>query len=214
MDDARTKPRWRGHSHQAAFFASLGAGPLLVAAAPTARTTTASLVYVASLLGLFGVSALYHRPMWPSRAREVMKRLDHSMIFVFIAGSYTPFCLLGLPDDVGGFVLSSMWGGGIALALTKLAGVVMPRWLSSASYVALGWFAAWSIPDALPIVGPTAIALLVSGGALYTLGALIYWRKTPDPLPGVFGYHEVFHLLVVCAGALHFVAVTGIVLRG
>jgi hemolysin III len=212
MDVARTKPTWRGHSHQAAFFAALGAGLVLVCAAPPARTAVTT-VYVATLVALFGVSALYHRPMWPVRARDVMARLDHSMIFLFIAGTYTPFCELALPPATGRFVLSVMWTSALVLSATKVLGVKMPRWLMTASYVGLGWFAAWSIPEALPIIGVVPVVLLLGGGALYTIGAVVYWRKAPNPVPGVFGYHEVFHLLVVGAGVMHFVAVAGVVLR-
>ena len=211
MYATRTKPLLRGHSHQAAFFTALGAGMVLVATAP-ASTRIAAAIYTASLVCLLGTSALYHRPMWPERARDVLKRLDHSMIFVLIAGTYTPFCLHALPRDMGRIILAIMWGVALVLGGMKLAGVEMPRWLTTASYVGLGWFAAWSMPDALPAVGVTGLVLLVSGGIVYTVGAMIYWRKWPNPNPRVFGYHEIFHLLVVLASVLHFVAVARIVL--
>ena len=187
MDPQRTKPKLRGHSHQAAFFAALGAGVVLIAAAPTPRTTLAAAVYVVTLVLLFGISALYHRPYWPARPREVLARLDHAMIFIFIAGSYTPFCLLGLSPETGKFVLVTMWITALVLASTKAVGLRMPRWLMASSYVAMGWFAAWSMPEAATIIGVAGTVLLFVGGVLYTIGAVIFWRKAPNPLPGLFG---------------------------
>jgi hemolysin III len=210
----RTKPKLRGHSHQAAFFAALGAGIVLIAAAPTERATLASTIYVITLCLLFGISALYHRPWWPDRPREVFARLDHAMIFIFIAGSYTPFCMLGLSAETGRTVLITMWVTAAILAFTKIVGLRMPRFLMSASYVAMGWFAAWSMPEASKIIGPLGTALLVVGGVLYTIGAVIFWRKAPNPLPGVFGYHEVFHMLVIAAGFAHFIAVARLIFAG
>jgi hemolysin III len=205
------KPRFRGHSHQHAFLVALGAGVMLVfAALPHAKPAVA--LYVASLVALFGVSALYHRPMWSEKKRELFKRLDHAMIFVLIAGTYTPFCVLAIPWDTGRTILMVMWGIGGALALTKIAGIGMPRWLMTLSYVGLGWFAAWSIPDAIPTVGVSGAALLVAGGVFYTAGAVIYWRKRPNPVPHVFGYHEVFHVFVVVASVLHFIAIARLAL--
>ncbi|MDP2343958.1 MAG: hemolysin III family protein [Deltaproteobacteria bacterium] len=212
--EKRTKPKLRGHSHQAAFFAALGAGIVLVAAAPTPRTTLAAAVYATTLVLLFGISALYHRPWWPDRPREVFARLDHAMIFIFIAGSYTPFGMLGLSAETGNNVLISMWVAAAVLALSKIVGLRMPRWMMSSSYVAMGWFAAWSMPEASRIIGPFGTVLLVVGGVLYTIGAVIFWRKAPNPVPGVFGYHEVFHMLVVAAGIAHFIAVARLVFAG
>ena len=209
--DGHGKPKFRGHSHQHAFLVALGAGAMLVSAS-SPHATLAVAIYVASLVSLFGVSALYHRPMWSERTRELFKRLDHSMIFVLLAGTYTPFCVLALPWSLGRVILSVMWGLGGVLVVTKLAGIEMPRWLTTASYVGLGWFAAWSIPDAIPQVGISGALLLIAGGVFYTLGAVIYWRKRPNPVPHVFGYHEVFHVFVVVASLLHFVAIARLVL--
>jgi hemolysin III len=205
------KPKFRGHSHQHAFLVALGAGAMLIATCASHAVVAVS-VYVASLVALLGVSALYHRPMWPERTREFFKRLDHAMIFMLIAGTYTPFCVLAIPWEMGRVILAVMWGVGIVLALTKVAGVNMPRWLLTLSYVGLGWFAAWSIPDAIPQVGVAGAALLVAGGVFYTTGAVIYWRKFPNPAPNVFGYHEVFHLFVIVASVLHFIAIARLVL--
>ncbi len=214
MDEAearRLKPTFRGHSHQAAFFAALGAGLFLLAVAPAPAMLAVS-VYVPTLVLLFGISALYHRPWWSPRPREVFARLDHAMIFIFIAGSYTPFCLLGLSEETGHAVLLKMWIAASALALSKIVGIKLPRFLMAASYVAMGWFAIWSMPEASKIIGPAGTALLVVGGVLYTIGAVIFWRKAPNPVPGVFGYHEIFHLLVIAAGIAHFIAVTRLAL--
>jgi hemolysin III len=210
----RQKPKLRGHSHQAAFFVALGAGLVLVAVAPTARGTFASAVYVVTLCLLFGTSALYHRHWWGPRMREVLARLDHAMIFVFIAGSYTPFCLLGLSEKTGHFVLVTMWITAAVLAGTRLLGFKMPRLLQAGSYVAMGWFAAWSMPEAARNIGAFGTVLLVVGGVLYTVGAVIFWRKAPNPVPGWFGYHEVFHALTIVAGAAHFIAVARLILAG
>lgn len=209
----RLKPKLRGHSHQAAFFAALGAGAVLIAVAPP-RATLCAVVYVTTLCLLFGVSALYHRPWWGPLPREIFARLDHAMIFLFIAGSYTPFCVLGLTEETGRFMLLTMWIAAVVLAGSKLIGIKMPRLLMAASYVAMGWFAAWSMPEAIGIVGRNGIALLVVGGVLYTVGAVIFWRKAPNPVPGWFGYHEIFHLLVIAGGIVHFVAVGRLIFAG
>lgn len=210
----RTKPRLRGHSHHAAFYAAVGAGAVLIAAARTPRATVAVVIYVVTLVLLFGISALYHRPWWPEKPREVIARLDHAMIFVFIAGSYTPFCLLGLTEATGQFVLVTMWATAGVLALTKLIGMRMPRLMMAGSYVAMGWFAVWSMPEASTVIGTTGVVLLLTGGAIYTVGAVIFWRKAPNPVPGVFGYHEVFHVLVIIASIVHFVTVSRLVFAG
>ncbi len=207
------KPSFRGHSHQAAFFAALGAGLLLVAVAP-ARTVGPAAVYVASLLGLFGTSALYHRPMWSLQTRALWQRIDHSMIFFLIAGTYTPFCLLGLPPEIGHRLLAIMWGGAVVMAAAKLFGIEVHRGVTAAACVGLGWLAATSLPDAVPLVGLPGVLLLLAGGVVYTAGAVVYWRRFPNPKPEVFGYHEVFHLFVVAASVLHFVAVARLVLQG
>jgi hemolysin III len=209
----RLKPKLRGHSHQAAFFAALGAGAVLIAVAPP-RATAAAVVYVTTLCLLFGISALYHRHWWSPRLREIFARLDHAMIFLFIAGSYTPFCVLGLTEKTGRFMLITMWSAALLLAASKIVGIKMPRLLMAASYVALGWFAAYSVPEAVGIVGVGGMALLIIGGLLYTIGAAIFWRKAPNPVPGWFGYHEIFHLLVIAGGIVHFVAVGRMIFAG
>ncbi len=168
----------------------------------------ATSVYAATVLGLFGVSALYHRHNWVStRARAWMKRLDHSMIFVFIAGTYTPFSLLAMPRDTGTVVLWVVWGGALAGVALKLAWPHAPRWLGVPIYVALGWVAVFVLPDLLHHAGLAALVLLLAGGVLYTLGAVCYASRWPDPWPKTFGYHEFFHAATVLAAICHYIAI-------
>jgi hemolysin III len=201
------RPRFRGVSHQYAFFASLITGAVLVLVAPTRRATTAAAIYALSVSGLFGASALYHRVTWRPAARRWMRRLDHSMIFVLIAGTYTPFGLLVLHGPLATTVLAIVWGGALAGAILKLAWVDAPKWLMAAIYLALGWVGAATGPQMLSRAGIGAVTLLVVGGALYSAGAIIYALRRPDPRPAVFGYHEIFHVLVIAAAAAHYAAI-------
>jgi hemolysin III len=203
--DAR-KPRLRGVSHQVAFFVVTVAGPLLVARAPDAGTRVALIVYSLSLAGLFGCSALLHRGTWSPSALQHVRRLDHSMIYVFIAGTYTALIGLALPGQVVP-VLVIVWVGAIAGAAFQLLWIDAPRWLTAGSYVALGWVAIFVLPDLLSELGAVGFGLVVAGGVLYTAGALVYAAKEPNPWPDVFGFHEVFHALVVAAVICHYVAI-------
>lgn len=204
---APVKPRLRGVSHQYAFFAALGAGAAAIALAPTGGARLAVAVYAASLWGLFGASALYHRLAWRPRPRLWMRRLDHSMIFVLIAGTYTPIALLMLTGTIGVVVPIVVWAGALAGVLVTVAWPHAPPWLSSLIYVALGWAGLASFPQILDHDGAVALALIVGGGVLYTLGAIVYARKRPDPWPAVFGYHEIFHVFVIAAAVTHYVAI-------
>jgi hemolysin III len=199
--------------HQYAFFASLITGLVLVLVAPTLRATTAAAIYAVSVSGLFGASALYHRISWRPAARRWMRRLDHSMIFVLIAGTYTPFALLVLHGTLSGVVLAVVWGGALAGVMLKLAWVDAPKWLMAAIYVALGWVGAATIPQMLSRAGVGAVTLLAVGGLLYTVGAVVYALRRPNPLPKVFGYHEIFHVLVIAAAAAHYAAIAGYAIR-
>jgi hemolysin III len=202
------KPRLRGVSHQWAFFVSLATGTALVLSAPTGRATLAAAIYAASVAGLFGASALYHRIDWKSlAARRWMRRLDHSMIFLLIAGTYTPFALITLDGGIATAILIAVWSGALAGIVLKLFWIDAPKWLVAVIYVTLGWVAVAAFPELLSEVGVTATALVAVGGGLYTLGAIVYARRRPDPVPAVFGYHEVFHALVIAAAALQFAAV-------
>jgi hemolysin III len=202
------KPRLRGVSHQWAFFAFVALGAMLVALAPGGRPTVAVSVYAVSLAALFGTSALYHRVTWASAAaRRWMRRLDHSMIFVLIAGSYTPFALLVLHGTLATVMLVTVWAGAGAGVVLKLAWIDAPKWLISLSYVLLGWVAIAAFPQLASGLGVAGTVMVAAGGILYTLGAVVYARTRPDPVPAVFGYHEVFHALVIAAAALQFAAI-------
>jgi hemolysin III len=206
------KPRLRGVSHQYAFFAFIVAAIGLVTATQVPTARLAALVYGCSVAALFGTSALYHRTTWGPRARRWMRRLDHAMIFVLIAGTYTPICLLALPTDFGLQVLRVVWiAAGIGIVI-KISWIQSPYWFTAGLYVALGWVAVVTIPDLLTTIGLFATALIGVGGLLYTAGALIYVVRRPNPLPTVFGYHEIFHALVIVAAALHFVVISTYIL--
>ena len=203
------RPRFRGVFHQYAFFASLITGAVLVLVAPTRKATTAAAIYAASVSGLFGASALYHRVTWRPATRRWMRRLDHSMIFVLIAGTYTPFALLVLHGTLATVVLAIVWGGAAAGVILKLAWVDAPKWLMAAIYLGLGWVGAATVPQLVSRAGIGAVTLLFIGGALYSAGAVIYALRRPDPRPAVFGYHEIFHVLVIAAAAVHYAAIAG-----
>lgn len=199
------KPRLRGVFHQWTFFVALVAGIVLVMAAPTGRAMVAASVYAGSVVCLFGVSALYHRITWASAAaRRWMRRLDHSMIFCLIAGTYTPFALLVLEGTFATVLLVSVWCGALAGVVLNLVWIDAPRWMTAIVYLALGWVAIVALPDMVAEMGALATGLLFAGGGLYTLGAVIYALQRPDPAPAVFGYHEIFHLLVIAAAALQY----------
>jgi hemolysin III len=189
-----------------ALFAWLSLGAM----AHGARAAVAANVYGLSLFTLFGVSALYHRPTWTPRAHLVMRRLDHSAIFLLIAGTYTPFCLL-LGGRCGTAMLAVVWGGAALGFMRAIFWPRAPRWLAAGLYVLLGWAVVPVLPALDVALGWGALALLGVGGLLYTLGAVIYAARRPDPFPRVFGYHEVFHALVVAAATCHLAVAVGAV---
>jgi hemolysin III len=183
-------------------------GVILVLAAPTPRATVAAVIYTVSVVLLFGSSAIYHRVKWATaRSRRLMRRVDHSMIFVLIAGSYTPFALLTFTGTIGTAVLIGVWIAAAAGIVTKLFWIDSPRWIVAFMYLALGWVAVIGLPLVGEALGWTATALIALGGVLYSVGAVIYARKRPDPIPLVFGYHEIFHLLVIVAAGLQFAVI-------
>jgi hemolysin III len=194
--------------HQYGFFAALGAGTLLVLGAPTARAALAAAVYAASVCALLGVSALYHRITWTPPVRRRLRHLDHAMIFVLIAGTYTPVGLLVLQGPLAAGVLVVVWGGAVGGIALNLGWRQAPSWVGVAVYVALGWVAVVALPQLLQHLGVGGTLLLVGGGLAYSAGALVYARRRPNPAPAVFGYHEIFHLLVVAGVGLHFAAIT------
>jgi hemolysin III len=201
------RPRLRGVFHQYAFFASIITGAVLILVAPTRKATTASAIYAISVSGLFGASALYHRITWRPATRRWMRRLDHSMIYLLIAGTYTPFALLVLDGSLARAVLIAVWGGAILGIGLKMLWPDTPKWLTAAVYVTLGWVAVIAFPQLADSLGITGMALVAGGGVLYTAGAVVYALRRPDPAPAVFGYHEIFHVLVIAAAALQFIAV-------
>ena len=207
---AELKPRLRGWFHTYAAVVSVVTGAALIAVAAALRggaagATTA--IYSATVTLLFGTSALYHRRSWGPRAHLVMKRLDHSMIFVFIAGTYTPLAVLTLPRNTAIVVLLAVWSGALFGVLLQTTWRAAPRWLSAPCYIALGWVAAFVMPDLLHNGGVAAFVLIIFGGVVYTVGALVYACKRPNPYPGVLGFHEVFHLATLIAATCHYVAV-------
>lgn len=205
-----TKPRWRGWIHVYSAGAAVVAGASLVAvswALGSATAGLATLAYTATTVVMFTVSAIYHRVNWRSAAaRKWMKRADHSMIFVFIAGSYTPFALLALPGRDGHVVLSIVWGGAMAGVLLKMCWPTAPRWVGVPLYLLLGWVAVWYTSTILHNAGVAATVLLFVGGALYSIGGVLYAVRWPDPWPTTFGYHEFFHACTAVAAACHYIA--------
>ena len=202
-------PRMRGMLHLWAFWIALVAacGLVVVAAGATARTAAA--VYGGGLCALFGGSALYHRWRWSPRWRPLLRRVDHSTIFVFIAASYTPPALLVLTDPLRWVVLVTVWAGALAGVVFSVAWIGAPRGLVAACYLALGWVALIAAPQLIERLSVTPLALLAAGGLLYTAGAVVYAVRRPDPWPRVFGFHELFHAFVVAAAAAHFAAMAG-----
>ena len=205
---AKVKPRLRGVSHEYAFFVSLVLGALLVAFADGGDARLVAAIYASSLSALFGVSALYHRVDWkrPS-SRRWMRRLDHAMIFFLIAGTLTPFAVLVMEPPLSTALLIAVWGGALAGTIVELVWTDSPKWVSTLVYVAVGLIGAIGFPAIIVETGLVAGILVLGGGVLYMTGAVIYAIGRPDPSPTVFGYHEVFHALVIAAAAAHFAAV-------
>ncbi|HEY8000536.1 MAG TPA: hemolysin III family protein [Solirubrobacterales bacterium] len=205
---AKVKPRLRGVSHEYAFFVSLvlGIGLIVIAKGGEARLAVA--IYAISLSALFGVSALYHVHHWerPS-ARRWMRRLDHTMIFFLIAGTVTPFALLVMEPPLSTALLIAVWAGALAGTIVELVWVDHPKWVSAIVYIGVGLIGAIGFPAIVVETGIVAGLLIAVGGALYATGAIVYAAQRPDPSPTVFGYHEIFHVLVIAAAATHFAAV-------
>ncbi len=209
------KPRLRGVSHKWAFYVACVLGAALVLFAPSGTPRLAAAIYAFTVAALFGTSALYHRIDWASiGARRWMRRLDHSAIFLLIAGTYTPFALLVLDGPLATVILVVVWAGALSGIVMKLVWIDAPKPVVALAYVMLGWVAVAAFPDLIRELGLTGTGLIVAGGALYTAGAVIYAVKRPDPAPTVFGYHEIFHLLVIVAAALQYAVVAFYVLPG
>ena len=204
------KPRMRGWLHAYAALVSIVTGATLIAVAAALRGGAAAWstsIYATTVTLLFGCSALYHRLNWGPRGHGVMKRLDHSMIFIFIAGTYTPFAALTLPRVSSIAVLLVVWIGAVFGVLLKSSWPTAPRIVSVPLYIALGWVAVFVLPQLLHHFGVATLVLICVGGVIYTLGALAYGFKRPNPAPRTFGFHEVFHLCTLVAAVCHYVAV-------
>lgn len=207
------KPRLRGRIHQVAFFVSIPTGVVLVALAGGAAATAVAAVYAASLTAVFGASAAYHRGSWSERMLAWMKRLDHSLIFVLIAGSYTPVAVLVLSGPWEVVLLSTVWAGaavGITLKMVKPHGFAI---LTGILYLALGWVALVALPQLVDGMRVPELTLMVAGGCLYTAGAIVFASRRPDPRPESFGYHEVWHAFMVAAAVCHY-AMIALVIHG
>lgn len=206
------KPTWRGRLHQVAFFASIPAGLWLLAGASSTEARVAVAIYWASLAGLFGTSASYHLFAHSERAVTWLRRADHSMIFVLIAGSYTPFCLVVLPRAWGIPMLVVMWVAALAGIVMKMVRVTAGSGRSGSwLYIVMGWGALITLPQLLDELGIWRMLLLLGGGLLYTGGAVVLGTRRPDPVPHAFGYHEVWHACTIAAGACHFALVAMVV---
>jgi hemolysin III len=211
-----SKPRLRGWLHAGAAVASIVTGVVLVVVAAGLSSWQAGIptaVYSVTILSLFSISGLYHRRCWGPVGHSIMKRLDHSMIFVFIAGTYTPIAVLALPHHTAVRVLVIVWSGAGAGALMKLLWPSAPQWVSVPLYIGLGWVAAFIFPDLLRGAGVASLVLITAGGLAYTLGGIAYAFRRPDPFPETFGYHEVFHACTLVAATCHYVAIWLILLR-
>ncbi len=209
--NALSKPLLRGHSHQAAFFMALGACAMLMGQAQDVRHFIPALIYSFSLIALFGISALYHRPNWNPKQRMFMKRLDHAAIYILIAGTSTPICLLKLPMDTGIKLMELVWGAAFLGIFQSLFWANAPKWLSSILYVTAGLLVLPYRAELSDVLSTKDLIFLYSGGVVYITGAVIYALKKPNPFPKIFGYHEIFHLLVIVGASLHFLVISKLV---
>jgi hemolysin III len=205
---ALVKPKLRGVSHEWAFFISLLFGAALILFAKTPKATLAVAIYAVSLSALLGTSALYHRVNWKRpNVRQWMRRLDHSMIFFLIAGTYTPFALIVMHGTLATAILVVVWAGAIGGAIVEMVWIGHPKWVSALVYLSIGWVAVAAFPELWDALGPVGALLLAGGGLLYTAGAVVYATQRPDPNPAIFGYHEVFHAFVIAAAAIQFAVI-------
>lgn len=202
-----TKPKLRGYLHQEAFFITLGAGALLILKSSNSQTLISSLVFILGLLLLFGISAVYHRPHWQPKERALMKRLDHSAIFIQIAGTFTPLCLLALNETSGRQLLITIWSAASLGIIQSVFWVKAPKVLTALFYVIMGWFALPYLGELKAALGINQILLILGGGIIYTIGAVFYAFKIPKLWPTTFGYHELFHLFTIIGAGLHFMAI-------
>ena len=212
-DERPVKPLLRGVLHQGAFFVSLIVAPLLLVSADTSRARIAAAVFACSVSACFGASALYHRVTWAPSVRRWMRRVDHAGVYLLIAGTYTPVSLLVLHGDWGRVILVVVWVGALAAILLKFVWVDAPKWVAATIGLTLGWVAVVALPQLVDRLRLSALTLLIAGGLLYSAGAIVYARRKPNPLPAIFGYHEVFHALTIAAATCQYVAIAFFVIR-
>jgi hemolysin III len=205
---AAVKPKLRGWIHAGSFPLVLAAGIVLVSLAPAGRARVGAIIFAITAAMLFGTSAVYHRGTWSDTVRGLLKRMDHSNIFLIIAGTYTPFALLLLPPGQRLSLLLIAWIGALGGVLFRVFWVGAPRWLYTPIYVALGWVAVFYLKPLYEAGGAAVVILIAVGGLLYTLGAVVYGTKRPNPSPRWFGFHEIFHVLTVAAFVVHYIAVS------
>jgi hemolysin III len=201
------KPRWRGVSHEVAAFVFPVLGLVLVAIAPTTAARWSALVYTVGVTAMYATSACYHRGNWTPPVRQRLRRLDHSMILVGIAATYTPIAVVGLDARSARILLSVVWPLAIAGIVVQMVWLHAPRWLVAGLYVIIGWTAVAFLPVLWDQLGVVTFSLIVCGGVVYSIGARVYSTRRPDPYPAVFGFHEVFHALVLAAGLIFYVAI-------
>lgn len=213
MSSPAGRPRLRGWLHLVTAPLALAAGLVLVVRAPTTTAVLACSVYAASAVLLFATSAVYHRGRWSPRVAAVLRRVDHANVFWLIAGSYTPFAALALRGATRIAVLAAVWVGALAGALSRAVWLGAPRWTYLPVYLGLGWTALFVVPQLVHGAGVAVFALLLTGGALYTLGGVVYGLRRPDPSPRWFGFHEVFHAFTVAGYTCQYVAASLLVYR-
>ena len=207
------RPLLRGVLHQAAFFLAIGVGAAVVPYAHGTRESVAAGVFAGSVVAMLGASALYHRITWSSRVRPWMRRLDHAGIYVLIAGTYTPVGLIVVHGVLRNVILGIVWSGAAAAIALKFIWVTAPKWLSAVTGLAVGWAGVAAMPQVVEHAGWTAFSLLAAGGLAYSAGAIVYALRRPDPVPAIFGYHELFHALTIVAVACQYVAIAFFVLH-
>ncbi len=204
---AAVKPRLRGWLHAATFPVAVVAGLVLVIVAPSTEVRVSAAIYTLTAALLFGVSAVYHRGRWSPRTQASLRRLDHANIFLIIAGTYTPFTLLVLPQEQAQVLLSLVWIGALLGVGFRVFWVGAPRWLYVPIYIALGWAAIFWLPQFASHGGAAVVTLIIVGGLMYTLGAVVYGMKRPNPSPRWFGFHELFHAFTLAGFASHHVGI-------
>jgi hemolysin III len=207
------KPTFRGVLHQGALLVSLAAAPLVILGADHSRARAAAAVFAASVALCFGISALYHRVTWRPSVRRWMRRADHAGVYLLIAGTYTPVSLLALEGAWRPAILAVVWAGALVAIVLKFVWIDAPKWVAAALGIALGWVAVAALPHLIGQLEPAALVLLLAGGIAYTAGAVVYASQKPDPLPAVFGYHEVFHALTIVGVACQYVAIAVFIVR-